>query len=130
MPSRTSLLIRGRSPLRVPLGGLQTRCTVQQSLSLEEEEQTLCMSTQQKPCMRQLALAPRGESRLLLLAAFEKPLLRVPLGGLQTRCTVQQSLSFEEEEQTMCMFPRPLTPMKCAQDLTIRTWKNTTVVRT
>ena len=95
-------MIRGRSrrcvPLRVPLGGLQTRCTVQQSLSLEEEEQTLGMSHpwQQKPCVRQLVLAPRGESRLLLLAAFE----------------------------------RPLTPMRCAQDLTIRTWTNTTVVRT
>ena len=82
MPNRTSLLIRGRSrrcvPLRVPLGGLQTRCTVQQSLSLEEEEQTLCILAhpwQQKPCMRQLALVPRDESLLLLLAAFERPLL-------------------------------------------------------
>ena len=62
--------------------------------------------------------------------------LRVPLGGLQTRCTVQQSLSLEEEEQTLCMSPRPLhlisalTPMRCAQDLTIRTWTNTTVIRT
>ena len=74
MPNRTSLLIRGRSsrgvPLRVPLGGLQTRCTVQQSLSLEEEEQTLGMSHpwQQKPCVRQAALFPREQSQLLLLA--------------------------------------------------------------
>ena len=30
---------------------------------------------QQKPRMRQLARVPRDESRLLLLAAFERPLL-------------------------------------------------------
>ena len=31
---------------------------------------------QQKPCMRQSVLVPRDEGRLLLLAAFERPLLR------------------------------------------------------
>ena len=87
MPNRTSLLIRGRSrrcvPLRVPLGGLQTRCAVQQSLSLEEEEQNLGMSHpwQQKPCVRQAALFPRERSQLLLLAAFERPL--TPTNGLR-----------------------------------------------
>ena len=39
-------------------------------------ESRLSQNMQQKPCMRQLVLVPRDENRLLLLAAFERPLLK------------------------------------------------------
>ena len=40
-----------------------------------EHESCRCALLQQKPCVRQPALIPRDGSQLLLLAAFERPLL-------------------------------------------------------